>query len=531
VSDSLHRLGAIIRADFLIRLRRPSTVVVFLLLSFVPYLWIPKPSTGRGLIVIHGQRVLYNSAAIGMATALLGTIFLGLFGFYVISNALRRDVLSRCGYVIASTTMRGGEYIVGKFFGNVVFLTVFTLGYMGTAMAMVLVRGEAPLEPLVFAGQYLLLLPPSIVFVSAVAILFECTPLLRSKFGDVLYFFLWIGTMGIVVSMLENGMGASWAMYFDVSGMGLLMVQMKTIYHTTSLAIGASSFDATKPLIHFPGVVATWQWVLPRIVATIWPLSLLAVARLFFHRFDPARVRATPNEKSRRSWIGRLNFVSKPVARLFVRLGRIVAELPGIPALVRAMITDALATIAAFPLAAVAIVVFALVALSTNGEGLFTGALPFAFAACAIALSDIACREKRAGTSALIFAAPSLRANFVWWKFGTTLLVALAFLGIPVAKGIALRPSSALPLILGVLFTAAAATFLGIVSANPKTFIVTFLTFWYIALSDKGANPALDFGGWFGKSTPTVLASYAVVTLALLAATQVFHANDLRRSW
>src|SRR5215218_6586563 len=197
---SAQRLLAIVRADFLIRLRRPSTVVVFLLLSAVPYLWIPDPSTGRALMQIGGRRALYNSATIGMATATLGAMFIGLFGFYVISNALRRDVLSRCGYVIASTTMRGSEYIAGKFAGNVVFLTVFTMGYMITAMVMVIVRGEAPLEPLLFAKQYLLLAPPAITFVSAIAIAFECTPLLRTKFGDVFYFFLWVALLGAVVA-------------------------------------------------------------------------------------------------------------------------------------------------------------------------------------------------------------------------------------------------------------------------------------------------------------------------------------------
>ncbi|HUR83510.1 MAG TPA: hypothetical protein VM733_22330, partial [Thermoanaerobaculia bacterium] len=216
------RLLAIIRADFLIRLRRPSTVVVFLLLSAVPYLWIPDPKTGRALMVIAGKRALYNSATIGMATATLGAMFIGLFGFYVISNALRRDVLSRCGYVIASTTMRGSEYILGKFAGNVVFLSVFTMGYMVTAMVMVIVRGEAPLEPWVFARQYLMLMPPSIAFVSAIAIVFECTPLLRTKLGDVLYFFLWIALMGSITSMMEKGIGATWAPFFDVSGFGIL---------------------------------------------------------------------------------------------------------------------------------------------------------------------------------------------------------------------------------------------------------------------------------------------------------------------
>ena len=45
----------------------------------------------------------------------------------------------------------------------------------------------------------------------------------------------------------------------------------------------------------------------------------------------------------------------------------------------------------------------------------------------------------------------------------------------------------------------------------PKTFIVLFLTFWYIALSDKGQSPSLDFAGWYGTATPAVIAAYAAI--------------------
>ena len=531
MNERLYRLASVVRADVKIRLRRPSTAVVFVLLSMLPYMWIPDPSTGRTLINIGGQRALYNSAAIGMATAVLATMFIGLFGFYVISNAVKRDVISRCGFVIASTTMRGSEYIIGKFAGNVVFLSLFTFGFMATAMAMVLVRGEAPLEPLVFVRQYILLLPPAIVAVSALAIVFECTPLLRSKFGDVVYFFLWMTLMGTVATLTEKGKIGGWSAYIDVSGLGFMMQQLKNTYQTDALSIGATSFDAAKGPQVFPGLQWGWQWVLPRLVSTIWPMSLLVVARVFFHRFDPARVRSMPNEKAHRSWIGRLNFLSKPLARLFVRFGQAIASLPGMPLIVRTSMTDAMATIAQFPLAVVAIIGFSLASMGTDAKSLFEGALPFAFAACAIALADIACREKRAGTTALVYAAPGLRARFVIWKFASTLFVAAAFLAIPIARAIALRPASTLPLLVSVLFLCAASTALGIVSSNPKTFIVAFLTFWYIALSDKGASPGLDFADWFGKTTPSVTAAYAGIALAFLMLAQLVHVWELRRKW
>jgi hypothetical protein len=529
--ERFDRLAAIVRADFLIRLRRPSTVVVFLLLSAMAYLWVPNPSTGRALIQIDGRRALYNSAAIGMATAILGTLFVGLAGFYVISNALRRDVLSRCGYVIASTTMRGSEYIVGKFAGNLVFLSVFMLGFMATSMVMVLVRGEAPLEPLAFAMPYLLLAPPALVFVSAAAIFFECTPLLRSKFGDVAYFFLWLGTLGIVAAIMDKGTPAAWAAYFDVSGFGFMMGEMRALYHTNSMAIGSSPFNAAKGVFVFHGFHVTAAVIVPRVVSAIWPLSMLGLARVFFHRFDPARVRATPNEKSRRSWIGRLNLVTKPLARLFVRLGQLLVPRSGKATLLRSAATDALTTIAAFPLASLAIIGFAIAALASDAKGLLTGVMPIAFGGCAIAIADVACREKRSGTTALVYASPLLRARFVAWKFASALLLSIAFLAVPLARAITLRPSAALPLLVGLAFTCAAATMLGILSSNPKTFLVVFLSFWYVTTQDKGATPQLDFAGWFGTATPIVIAAYAALGLAMLAVAHLFHQSDLRRRW
>jgi hypothetical protein len=251
---------------------------------------------------------------------------------------------------------------------------------------------------------------------------------------------------------------------------------------------------------------------------------------MFFHRFDPARLRSAAS-KARRGWIGRLNAMAKPLARPLVWLGQSVASVSSKPSLIRSAITDALTTVAAFPLAAVGVIGIAIAGLATNGTSLFTGTMPIAFAAAAIAIADIACREKRAGTSALVFAVPLLRTRFVWWKFASTLIVALAFLAVPLAKAISMRPSSALPLLTGVLFICAAATALGVVSANPKTFIVGFLSFWYIATQDKGASPSLDFAGWFGKATPMVMAAYAGMALALLAFAHLFHAYELRRRY
>ena len=515
MSGRLTRLAAIVRVDFLVRFRRVSTVVVFLLLSAFAYVWIPSPATGRALIQINGQRAIYNSGAIGMGTASLGMIFVGLFGFYVISSAIGKDVVSRCGLVAASTPMRSGEYLFGKFLGNVLFLTTFLGGFMLSSMAMLLVRGEARIEPLVFLQQYLLLTPAAVVFVSAVAVLFESIRFLSGKLGDVIYFFLWMAGVGLVVSNEAGHHGINWARYFDFTGFGFMIDQLTRTLHTDSVAIGASPFDPKKAPIVFSGLTLTREWLLPRLFSTLAPLLLLPLAALCFHRFDPARTKQTA-EKSQRNWIGRVQNLFKPASR------RIVAQLLR-PArrgsLVAAMWSDAVLTLTLYPLVLIAFVVITIAATSAPLAGL----MPGVFATLAIVVSDVATRDARANTIAMLRATPRLRENFVWWKLGSTALLSLFLCAGPLAR-VATHGAQPLgALLVGIAFVAATATSLGVITVNAKTFIVVFLSFWYLVVNDRGANPWLDFAGFYGSGSTRTMLTYAVLSVVALVLAEGRH--------
>ncbi len=511
MNPSLARIAAIVRADFLVRFRRVSTVIVFLLLSAFAYVWIPNPSTGRTLIQINGNRAIYNSGAIGLGTASLGMIFIGLFGYYVISNAIRRDVVSRCGLVVASTPMRSGEYLLGKFLGNVVFLTTFIGGFMLSSMAMLLVRGEAQIEPGVFLEQYFLLTPATIVFVSAVAVLFESIPWLSGKFGDVVYFFFWMTAIGLVIGDEASKGGISWARYFDFTGFGFMIDQMTHTLHTNSVSIGASEFDPHKPTIIFPGLTLTRDWVLPRLISTLGPLVLLPVAALCFHRFDPVRTKQT-SEKSRRNWLGRLQGLFGPPSR------RVAAQLPrgrG-DSLGAASCNDAVLTLTLQPLVLVAFSAITIATLFAPPPKL----LPIVFALLALVVADIATRDARANTLASLRAMPRLREDFVWWKFGSILLLALALCFAPLARVALLGVLPVVALLGGILFVAALATSLGVLTTNSKTFIVVFLSFWYLVVNDKGVHHWFDFAGFYGKADFATICLYLVISAAALTAGQ-----------
>jgi hypothetical protein len=505
----ISRVAAIVRADFLIRFRRLSTVIVFLLLSGFAYVWIPDPATGRTLMQVNGARVVYNSAAIGMATSMLGSMFVGLFGFYVISNAVRRDIDSRCGYVIASTTMRTSEYIIGKFLGNVVFLSTFMGGYMVASMVMLLVRGEAPLEPLIFMKQYAIMTPSTIIFVSAVAIVFESIPFLSGRFGDVAYFFLYAMSLGFVVNMMVRG-GGGVARYFDVSGFGYLMEQTQRNLHTQSLSIGSSSFDAAKAPLVINGLNLSGGAWATRIVSTIAPIPLLLLAQLFFHRFDPARLRAAA-VKGKRGWMRSFNHLAGPFARL-------IAAIP-----VRgAALKDAMMTFSSTPFAAFALIGITIASIAAPAS------LRITFVVAAVFIAGVASRDRSAGTTGLIYATPRLRERFVTWKLLSSAIVAMILLIAPLLQITIAHPARLAAFLIGVAFVAASATALGIISGTPKTFIVCFLTFWYVVVNDNGKTPAFDFAGFFSTPALTITAMYAAIAIVLLAAAEVVHRARLR---
>ena len=453
--------------------------------------------------------------------AALATIFIGLIGFYVISNAIGRDARSRCGFVIASTNVSSLEYLTGKFAGNVVFLATFTFGFMCSAMAMVLVRGEAPLQPLVFAKQYALVLPSSILFVSALALVFESIPFLSGRFGDVAYFFVWSALLGVVASGIEHGGSPGLLGAFDISGMGFMFSSMSNAMHTTHMAIGSSPYDPTKGTYVFAGLTMSREWILPRLLSLLLPMPLILFARLFFHRFDPVRVKQT---SKKRSWalLARINQLFKPLTRSSMAL---MAHASG-SSLLRSALADALLTITATPVLALAFVGTSIVALSSP----LKSSMPIVIVAMGIAIADVASREARAGAMALAFASPLLKPRFVAFKLLSSLFVLAPFAIAPLLR-MSGAPKMMLAFLGGTFFIAAAATFLGLVSGNAKTFIVLFLSFWYVAVNDKGATPGLDFAGFNGSATFSVIAIYAAITIAFVVAAQAVHSWRLRNAY
>jgi hypothetical protein len=519
VRERLGRIGAILVADGRERLRRTSTLVTFLAICFAAYLWVPDPSTGRALMVIDARRAVYNSPAVALATAMLGSFLIGLFGYYVVSHSIGRDLRRRTGAIVAASPTANWEYLLGKGLGNFAFLALLAAGYMVSSMAVQLVRSDEPLALAPYVGHYLFLLPASLLFTSTIALLFEAVPWLSGKLGDVLYFFVWMTLVGVATALAIQApqQGVSLAFGLDVTGMATTVRELQVTTGTQSLAVGASSFDPALEPYSFPGLSFGGRWLVARGLALLLSVPIFLLAWWRFHRFDPARVKGGAREAGK--GYGRaLQGLVRPVSSLLT--GRFLAGVGRRPGLLGATVAEAALTLIENPLGVLVLVAAVVTALSANAVA---GALPVIVAAMAVAVAGAACRESSHGTRPLVYAAPRLRPYFVGWKLAGALILCWLIAAPAALRFATSDPARALSLLTGAFFVAAAATAGGVLTGSAKAFLALFLSFWYVVLNDGGKSPGLDFAGFYGTATLQTAASYLALGLLLLGAAQAAH--------
>lgn len=516
-------LGSIVLTDLRLRLRRPATLWLVVILSGMAYLVIPDPATGSALMVVDGARAVYTSQVVATTTAALAAMLLSFAGFYLTSNALRRDLLARTGGLIASTPVSSGAYLLGKWLGAAAYLAVVCGIYLLSVMAMHLLRGEGPLQPITYLLTYLLILGPTIVVVAALALAFECVPLLAGRLGDVAYFFMWM--MFIIAGAVGTESGGL-SRLLDVMGIGFVMAQVRAATGAEHLSIGMTPFDGSLTAWVLPPLRVHLATLGPRLATAALVVPVLLVARLTFHRFDPARAHSRDQASGGRliPWISRL---LKPLTRLVSSAGAVLV--PAAPGTLRPILAETVMTLCQSPLMLLAwIGVVATTVLGTAPTVHRT--LPIVLAVIlAIGLADLSTRDRAAGTQAMLFSMPGVKPGYVRIKLGAATLLALLFCVPPALRILVSSPSAALSLIIAAGFMAALATALGFLTRTSKAFMGVFLLFLFLVLNGAQA-PGLDFAGWNGVATGSTRIGYLMAAVVLGALAEAKHRWDLVRA-
>jgi hypothetical protein len=525
------------RADFFERIRRSSFLVTLLVVVAVTYFYLPALDAPLyPYLNLGGYRPVYNSAWIGVATALLMTEFFPLFGFYLVKNTIERDRRTGVGEIIATTPISKAAYLTGKWLSNLAVFIAILLVTALAALVLQLIRAEdLRLDPLAILTPLFLINLPVMSVMAALAVLFESLAPLRGGFGNLVYYIVY----GLLCVFDLQGQQAAWPSVYQTCA--------RYFEHCNpARQIDIDGFPLTTlPTFTFAGVTWTPETILLRLGWILFALGLTWAASRVFHRFDPARMGKDFFENFTRSL---LRFVTTPRHEATL-------ELP--PETTAPQPTAGTVSLSPLPAAARAEtfslygnMLAAELRLALKGPSIFwyiTAAglilanallpldlarlvsLPLAWVWPVLLWANLGAQEVACHTNPLLFSVPfPLRRQLpITWLSGYVITM---LMGLPVMARLHL--SGNLPALgatlIGALFIPSLALALGCWSSSPRLFQAVYLFGWYLA-AVQGVF-FLDFMGHLPTIETTIIPLvYLALTILCLAAAVLGRQRQLRQ--
>jgi len=275
------------RADFLERVRRYSFLIMLGLVVFLGY----QTAIGNMALELGQYRGEFNSAWVGAMMSLIGTFFIGWFGFYLVKGSVARDKETGVGQIMATTPLTRPLYVMGKWLSNFAVLMAMVTVLALAGIVIQFLQGEnTQVNLFTFLAPFVFIVMPLMAVVAAVAVLFEAISFLSGGFGNIVYFFAFI--IFLPLFMENNTLNKYPA--FEPTGLGLLASEMgkavSAIYpdYNGDFSLGGGAVKATK-IFTWTGIHWTPDFILARFSLVALSVALIFLASLFFDRFDPSR--------------------------------------------------------------------------------------------------------------------------------------------------------------------------------------------------------------------------------------------------
>jgi hypothetical protein len=466
------------------------------------------------------------------------TFFVGWFGFYLVKGSVARDRETGVGQIMATTPLTRPLYTLGKWVSNFSVLLAMVMVLALASIPIQLLAGEniqidliALLEPFVFIAL------PLLALVAALAVLFETIPFLQGGFGNLAYFFLFIMSLPVSMSLSESNPA------YEPLGMGLLMQSMGAAARAEFPAY-ASGFVLGDPgtitgIFKWAGVDWTVDILVARFAFFGSAILVALIAAIFFDRFDPSRSKPRRMSAQRNASISALEpfdqTQDKPVS-----VSQTLSSVRLIPLTLSPLGTSAANRFSFFN------VLLAELRLLLKGQrwwwyaiaagfiiACFFGdpkttrqiILPITWVWPVLIWSAIGNREIHNNVHQLTFssASPVWRQLPAQWLAGfiVTLLTACGAL---VRLGMDGDSTTLLAVISGAIFIPSLALASGVWSGTSKLFEILYMAIWYIGPLNH-AVPGLDFIGTISNGYPGF---FIPLSIALIAASFMGRARQLQ---
>jgi len=498
---ALAPLSAQVGAEIRMRMRSLATPIALVAFFAAAFFWIPDPK-GRSASLTweladgRVQAPVYSAGYVGFALAILSGVILSMGGFYLVAGSVRRDRERGVGAILAASPLSKAAYLGGKFAAHFAYLLVLDAIALAAGLTAFVAYGTGPFALADFTGPFFVLTIPALAAVASLAVLFDVTPGLRSRGGLVIWFFVFVFGL-IKLPMDLAGVDVDNAArhatisrpIFDPAGIATdeWLTRQTVPANVTGVSSGHITHDKPIERVPWKGIHVTRELLGMRALNLLIALLPLAPAILIFDRFDPARGRRRARKPG-----------------VFARLGERLRRKRTVEALEAAGFPGAAVTltpVAVDPTFRGAVLAEARLTWESASwikwplavSAMLAGLLPGNFAQGVFlvllvpVISEVAAREKLAGTGPLVFSQPGVPASPVLWKTAAVGLVVLA-LGAPlVVRSLLVSPARGLACLAGLAAVAAISVGMGSLTAGGKLFTGLYLVVWYMGLSNLAA--------------------------------------------
>jgi hypothetical protein len=281
----------IIKADYLQRTRSYAFLITLAITIYGAYSFVPPPTANYTTLTVPGYIGIYNSAWVGYISAMMTTIMVSLWGFFLINSGIQKDVDTEVGLIIATTRITDLSYLLSKFLSNfLVLLSITAITFLVSILMFFVRRDGSPFLFGDFLLPYILFAIPALFFVSALAISAEVFLKNNTILKSITFIFLF-GLLLSRINQMEDSNAASLLDVFGIKAMSSSVLHtVNAKYHTNIQAFSMGfNFHSHKQVLktyNWTGISWTWIFLLSRLLWIFLGFAVVYLSSLSFHRFD-----------------------------------------------------------------------------------------------------------------------------------------------------------------------------------------------------------------------------------------------------
>lgn len=277
----------IIKGNYLQYLRSYSFLFVIAISLYVSFSFIPGPEANYTTIRFGIYSGAYNATWIGLATAILSSVFLSFFGFFLINGTIKKDIETRIGAIIGTSSISNFQYLFAKALANfLLLLSILFIIFLMSILLFFLYGKGFQFNFTAFIRPYLLISIPSLFFIAIFSLILEVLIPRQSILQYVIF------AAGFVYILFSSSNVKNTSL-FDVLGIQEPIEKVSDqvskgnpeAENKITIGFVKGGSDVHKR-ITLEKVSFSYSFILQRISWIIIGVMLLYVSSFFFHRFN-----------------------------------------------------------------------------------------------------------------------------------------------------------------------------------------------------------------------------------------------------